>query len=350
VDILAADWQSAATSWSATCAEVQPRKTFELSRILPRTCTTADRLTERIVTSMASAEELSIREELTPPFEVREPLGNLTPFVFCSPHSGRIYPQCFLDQSRLDAMALRRSEDCYVDELFIRAASRGATLLSARFPRAYIDANREPYELDPELFVEPLPDWANARSVRVAGGLGTIARIVSDGEEIYDGPLALSDALLRIELLHKPFHAVLRSLLDRAQRNFGYAILIDCHSMPSAHMAHAGVQRPDFVIGDRFGTSCDLRLTKLIRSIMTDLGYEAQLNRPYAGGYITEHYGRPLRGVHAVQLEINRGLYMDEKTLEKTPRFVSLERDMLLFAKQLFAEAPALLERRSAAE
>jgi N-formylglutamate amidohydrolase len=299
---------------------------------------------------MASAEELSIREELTPPFEVREPLGNLTPFVFCSPHSGRIYPQCFLDQSRLDATALRRSEDCYVDELFIRAASRGATLLSARFPRAYIDANREPYELDPELFVEPLPDWANARSVRVAGGLGTIARIVSDGEEIYDGPLALPDALLRIELLHKPFHAVLRSLLDRAQRNFGYAILIDCHSMPSAHMAHAGVRRPDFVIGDRFGTSCDLRLTKLIRSIMTDLGYEAQLNRPYAGGYITEHYGRPLRGVHAVQLEINRGLYMDEKTLEKTPRFIALERDMLLFAKQLFAEAPALLERRSAAE
>jgi N-formylglutamate amidohydrolase len=186
--------------------------------------------------------------------------------------------------------------------------------------------------------------------VRVAGGLGTIARIVSDGEEIYDGPLALSDALLRIEMLHKPFHAVLRSLLDRAQRNFGYAILIDCHSMPSAHMAHAGVQRPDFVIGDRFGTSCDLRLTKLIRSIMTELGYEAQLNRPYAGGYITEHYGRPLRGVHAVQLEINRGLYMDERTLEKTPRFSSLERDLLLFAKQLFAEAPTLLERRSAAE
>jgi N-formylglutamate amidohydrolase len=299
---------------------------------------------------MASAEEHSIREELTPPFEVREPLGSVTPFVFCSPHSGRIYSQHFLAQSRLDATALRRSEDCYVDELFIRAASRGATLLSARFPRAYIDANREPYELDPELFVEPLPDWANARSVRVAGGLGTIARIVSDGEEIYGEPLALSDALIRIDLLYKPFHTVLRSLLDRAQRNFGYAILIDCHSMPSAHMAHAGVQRPDFVIGDRFGTSCDLRLTKLIRAILTDLGYEAQLNRPYAGGYITEHYGRPIRGVHAIQLEINRGLYMNEKTLEKRPRFMSLERDLLLFSKHLFADAPALLERRSAAE
>jgi N-formylglutamate amidohydrolase len=301
-------------------------------------------------TSMASAEEHSIREELTPPFEVREPHAALSPFVFCSPHSGRVYPRHFLALSRLDATALRRSEDCYVDELFIRAAARGATLLSARFPRAYTDVNREPYELDPELFVEPVPDWANARSVRVAGGLGTIARIVSDGEEIYDAPLALGDALARIELLYKPFHAVLRSLIERAQRNFGYAVLIDCHSMPSAHMATGGVQRPDFVIGDRFGTSCDLRLTKYIRAVLTDLGYEAQLNRPYAGGYITEHYGRPLRNVHAIQLEINRGLYMNEKTLEKTPRFQALERDLLLFAKQVFAEAPRLLERRSAAE
>jgi N-formylglutamate amidohydrolase len=299
---------------------------------------------------MASAEELSIQEELTPPFEVREPLGDLTPFVFCSPHSGRIYSRHFLSQSRLDATALRRSEDCYVDELFIRGASRGATLLSARFPRAYLDVNREPFELDPELFVDPLPDWANARSVRVAGGLGTIARIVSDGEEIYNGPLSLADALLRIELLHKPFHAVLRGLIERAQRNFGFAVLIDCHSMPSAHMAHAGVQRPDFVIGDRFGTSCDVRLTKLIRTSLTELGYEAQLNRPYAGGYITEHYGRPLRGVHAVQLEINRGLYMNERSLEKIPRFLSLERDLLRFARQLFAAAPVALERRSAAE
>jgi N-formylglutamate amidohydrolase len=301
-------------------------------------------------TSMASAEEHSIREELTPPFEVREPHSALSPFVFCSPHSGRVYPRHFLALSRLDATALRRSEDCYVDELFIRAAARGATLLSARFPRAYTDVNREPYELDPELFVEPLPDWANARSVRVAGGLGTIARIVSDGEEIYEAPLALADALARIELLYKPFHAVLRSLIERAQRNFGYAILIDCHSMPSAHMANGGVQRPDFVIGDRFGTSCDLRLTKYIRAALTDLGYEAQLNRPYAGGYITEHYGRPLRNVHAIQLEINRGLYLNEKTLEKTPRFQDLERDVLLFAEQVFAEAPRLLERRSAAE
>lgn len=299
---------------------------------------------------MAWSEEQAIRDELTPPFEVREPLSSLSPFVFCSPHSGRIYPARFLKQSRLDPMALRRSEDCYVDELFARAASCGAALLSARFPRAYLDANREPFELDPELFAEALPDWANARSIRVAGGLGTIARIVADGEEIYREPLQLKDALVRIELLHKPFHDVLRSLIERARRNFGYAILIDCHSMPSSHFAHSGVQRPDFVIGDRFGTSCDPRLTKLLRSLIADLGYGVQLNRPYAGGYITEHYGRPLRGVHAVQIEINRALYMNEKTLDKTARFVSLERDLVRLAGSLFAEVPQVLERRSAAE
>lgn len=299
---------------------------------------------------MPLTEEQSIAAELTPPFEVREPSGAPTPFVFCSPHSGRIYPRRFLDSSRLDPMTLRRSEDCFVDELFARPASHGATLIAARFPRAYLDPNREPFELDPELFVDVLPDWANARSIRVAGGLGTIARIVADGEEIYGEPLALSDALKRIELLHRPFHEALRSLLDQARRRFGYAILVDCHSMPSAHVAQAASPRPDFVIGDRFGTSCDLRLTRFLRSAIAALGYDVQLNRPYAGGFITEHYGRPLRGLHAVQIEINRGLYMDERTLTKTGGFASLEQDLVTLAQQLFYEVPQLMERRSAAE
>ena len=188
------------------------------------------------------------------PFLRHDPTVAPLPLVLDSPHSGEHYPDDFDHAPPRELV--RQAEDTHVARLYRSAPGLGAALIEANFPRAYIDANREPYELDPELFVEPLPDWANARSVRVAGGLGTIARIVSDGEEIYDGPLALSDALRRIELLYKPFHTVLRSLLDRAQRNFGYAILIDCHSMPSAHMAHAGVQRPDFVIGDRFGTSC----------------------------------------------------------------------------------------------
>jgi N-formylglutamate amidohydrolase len=299
---------------------------------------------------MSLTEEQSIIAELSPPFEVREPLGAPTPFVFCSPHSGRIYPRRFLESSRLDPLALRRSEDCFVDELFAGPASHGATFIAARFPRAYLDANREPFELDPELFVEVLPDWANARSIRVAGGLGTIARIVADGEEIYGAPLALSDALKRIELLHRPFHESLKSLLERARRRFGYAVLIDCHSMPSAHVARAPTARPDFVIGDRFGTSCDLKLTRLLRTAITSFGYDVQLNRPYAGGFITEHYGRPLRGVHAVQLEINRGLYMNEQTLTKTSGFDSLERNLVGLAQRIFYEVPQLMEQRSAAE
>lgn len=299
---------------------------------------------------MALTEEQSIRAELAPPFDVRVPHGGRTPFVFCSPHSGRIYPRHFLAASRLDPMTLRRSEDCFVDELFTDAAGRGATLIAARFPRAYLDANREPFELDPELFVEDLPDWANARSVRVAGGLGTIARIVADGEEIYRAPLTLRDALIRIDLLHRPFHEALQQLLEEARQVFGYAILVDCHSMPSTHMAQATTPRPDFVLGDRFGTSCDLRLTRLLRAAIAAQGYDVQLNRPYAGGYITEHYGRPLRGIHAVQIEINRGLYMDERTLEKSAGFAALESHLVRLAERLFVEVPQALERRSAAE
>lgn len=299
---------------------------------------------------MALTEQQSIADELTPPFEVREPLAPLTPFVFCSPHSGRVYTRHFLAQTRLDARTLRRSEDCFVDELYANAAACGAPLIAARFPRAYLDANREPYELDPELFLEVLPDWANARSIRVAGGLGTIARIVADGEEIYSEPLSLNDALIRIERLHVPFHEALRKLLERAQVTFGYAVLVDCHSMPSAEMAQSTGVRPDFVIGDRFGTSCDARITRFFRSTIASLGYDVQLNRPYAGGYITEHYGRPLRGLHALQIEINRGLYVNERTLDKTAGFAVLERDLIRLAEQAFADVPQFMERRTAAE
>ncbi len=183
---------------------------------------------------MPHRELSAIEAELTPPFEIRLPAEQTVPFVFCSPHSGRIYPASFLDQSRLSALALRKSEDCFVDELFAGVAARGAPLIAARFPRAYLDVNREPYELDPELFDEPLPPHANAQSVRVVGGLGTIARIVADGEEIYADPLPLAAALVRIDRLYKPFHAALARLIDDTRERFGYAILIDCHSMPSA--------------------------------------------------------------------------------------------------------------------
>jgi N-formylglutamate amidohydrolase len=278
------------------------------------------------------------------------PLEQTAPFVLCSPHSGRIYPREFLAQSRLDPLALRKSEDCFVDDLFAGAAALGVPMIAARFPRAYLDVNREPYELDPELFADPLPDFANTQSVRVVGGLGTIARIVADGEEIYARKLSINEGLSRIEQLYVPFHDALSNLISATRDRFGYAILVDCHSMPSALMAQGSGPRPDFVIGDRFGASCDVRLTRLLKELISLKGYDVQLNRPYAGGYITEHYGRPRRGVHAVQLEINRGLYLDEAAFRPSAGFTALKAKLTTIAAQLFDEVPVIFERRAAAE
>jgi N-formylglutamate amidohydrolase len=299
---------------------------------------------------MPANDRAAISADFRPAFTVYKPNTQVAPFALCSPHSGRVYPSAFLAASRLDAHALRKSEDCYVDDLFAGVAAIGVPLISARFPRAYLDVNREPYELDPELFREPMPPYANTQSVRVAGGLGTIARIVADGEEIYRHPPALSAALDRIDALYKPFHNMLAGIIDETWRRFGMAVLIDCHSMPSASIGQPHATRPDFVLGDRFGASCDGRLTRFLRELLIGLGYEVQLNRPYAGGYITEHYGRPQRGLHALQIEVNRALYLDESSLERSAGFVKVKRDLTIAATRLFQEFPALMGRQAAAE
>jgi N-formylglutamate amidohydrolase len=299
------------------------------------------------------SERLSILEELSPPFVVSRPASQTTPFIFCSPHSGTIYPSAFVAASRLDPHSLRKSEDVLVDRLFAGVIALGAPLIAARFPRAYLDVNREPYELDPELFREPLPAHANSRSMRVAGGLGTIARIVADAEEIYhpDARPTLAAALQRVELLYKPFHAALGQLVAATRDRFGIAILIDCHSMPSTSMARAGsASRPDIVLGDRFGSSCDARVTRVVRDTIAALGLQVQLNRPYAGGFITEHYGRPFEGVHTLQIEINRALYLDETTLQPSPGFVPLQQGIAVFVARMLRELPAQLAARLAAE
>jgi N-formylglutamate amidohydrolase len=288
--------------------------------------------------------------ELEPPFTILAPRVQSAPFVLCSPHSGRVYPKAFLEQARLDPQTLRKSEDCFVDELFQGAAELGVPMIAARFPRAYLDVNREPYELDPELFADPLPDYANSQSVRVVGGLGTIARIVADGEEIYRTRLSVCEALARIEQLYFPFHAALQTLINETKAQFGYCILVDCHSMPSAQMAQSSGPRPDFVLGDRFGAACDPKLTRYLKDTLATEGYDVQLNRPYAGGYITEHYGRPYRGVHAVQMEINRALYLNEARFTPSPGFGRLKLDLTRIAGMLFSTIPALLEQRAAAE
>lgn len=299
---------------------------------------------------MTSPDTETVPNAFFPSFEVLRPAEQSAPFVFSSPHSGRIYPSEFLAQSRLDPQTLRKSEDCFVDRLFSPVATLGAPLLSARFPRAYLDLNREPYELDPELFDEPLPEHANTQSIRVVGGLGTVARIVADGEEIYRLPLTLRAVLARIDQLYFPFHAQLARLVEETTQRFGYAVLIDCHSMPSSTMTPGGAQRPDIVIGDRFGASADPRLSQLVRDTLHGLGYDVQMNRPYAGGYITEHHGRPTHGVHALQIEINRGLYLNESTLTESPGFAGLQADLATLSAHLFAAVPALFEHRAAAE
>jgi len=278
-----------------------------------------------------------IRDELEPPFEILEPADWHGPLVFNSPHSGSIYPPAFLASARLELAQLRRSEDSFVDELFTGVVRRGFPLMRAHFPRCYIDVNREPYELDPRMFDGRLPSFANTRSMRVAGGLGTVARVVGDAQEIYDQRIPVDDALRRIEGLYKPYHRALRRLVTRVHRDFGAAILIDCHSMPSIAGSRDERPRADVVLGDRYGTSCVAVVTDAVEGALQDAGYSVSRNKPYAGGFITEHYGNPPAGLHAIQLEINRGLYMDERAYEPIAAFSRLAADLETLAERLGA-------------
>jgi N-formylglutamate amidohydrolase len=251
--------------------------------------------------------------------------------LFASPHSGSDYRADFIAQSRLDAVALRRSEDAFVDEIFQAAPRRGAPLLKALFPRAFVDPNREPWELDPSMFSGPLPNYVNSRSPRVAAGLGTIARVVANGEEIYGRKLDFSEASRRIEQFYRPYHTALQGLIDRTRERFGWCFLIDCHSMPSIGGPmdrDPGMRRVDFVLGDCHGASCGPALVETVESYLVGLGYVVTRNLPYAGGYVTRHYGRPERGVHALQIELNRALYMDEERIERRPRLARLSAEM----------------------
>jgi N-formylglutamate amidohydrolase len=272
-----------------------------------------------------------------PPFEVVATAGQTVPLVLNSPHSGSCYPKAFLSASRLDERSIRRSEDSFVDTLFLPAVDLGAPLLKANFPRAWLDVNREPYELDPKMFDGSLPPFANIRSVRVAGGLGTIARIVSESEEIYAAPLEVAEGLARIEQVYKPYHKALQGLVDATHSAFGQALLIDCHSMPSTVRGGQGRLRPDIVVGDRYGASCSSEISDAAGHILSRLGYSISRNKPYAGGFITEHYGKPGLGFHTLQIEVNRCLYMDERTLQPTAGFSRLKADLGVFVVELAA-------------
>ena len=269
--------------------------------------------------------------------EVLSPSTLETPIIFASPHSGRQYSDEFLRMSRLDRHALRQSEDGYVDLIFDTAPTFGAPFIRALFPRAYVDVNRSIDELDQRMFADQLPASADTRSSRVIAGLGVIPRIVADGHDIYARKLKYLDARRRLDACYTPYHQQLSELIDATYRKFGCAVLIDCHSMPSAGAAPItpGDQPINFVLGDRFGAACAPSLMSLVERTLTKLGYSVSRNTPYAGGHVAASYGRPVQGVHVVQIEINRSLYLDEARLTRHEGFQSLKDNMQILMREL---------------
>jgi N-formylglutamate amidohydrolase len=294
----------------------------------------------------AFAEAPAVDAALGEVLKIDAPARQRVALVFASPHSGRAYPPDFVAASALDPVSLRKSEDAFVDDLFAAAPALGAPLLRALFPRALLDPNREPWELDPAMFDGPLPAYVNVDSPRVAAGLGTIARVVASGVEIYRDKLPFAEALRRVERLYRPYHEALAQLVAETKRRFGHCILVDCHSMPSMGGpadTDLGTPRVDFVLGDCFGNSCARPVIVAAESALERLGYRVVRNTPYSGGHTTRHYGRPLEGVHALQIEVNRRIYMDEATHRRRPGFARLQSDLGGVVAALAALTPAQL-------
>ena len=271
------------------------------------------------------------------PFRIERPAEQRIPFVFASPHSGRFYPPGFLASSRLGLLSLRRSEDAYVDELFADAVTLGAPLIAAEFPRVYIDANRAPAELDNQMFEPALHLDVDTASPRVAAGLGVIPRIVRDGAEIYRSKLPPEEAQRRITRFYRPYHAALANLIEETFRRFGTAVVVDCHSMPSGALA------PSIVFGDRHGASASAALLRQAETAFEKQGFTTGRNTPYAGGFTTYHYAQREAGIHTFQIEVNRGLYLDEEQVERGARFAEMRGRITAALTQLAGLDIALL-------
>ena len=288
-----------------------------------------------------------------PDFEISWPDVQTCPVVFNSPHSGAHYQPDFIAASRLSALALRKSEDSFVNELFAAMPNLGCPLLTANFPRAYVDVNRAPWELDPKMFSDPLPSYVETKTIRVAAGLGTIARNVSENEKIYHKKLKFAEARARIERYYFPYHQALGQLISSTREKFGQTVLIDCHSMPSSAVSPIRInnqrQKPDIILGDRYGTSCHSEYIDHLEDIFDRVGLKTTRNKPYAGGFITRSYGQPSQSVHAIQVEINRNLYMDEKTMAKTEGFEPLKHSLTAIFKDFLQTAPQTMQPTSLA-
>ena len=263
-----------------------------------------------------------------PTYDLTMPKGEVGAVVFSSPHSGAAYPDSMKERTHLPLRVLRSSEDAFVDALFASAPDFGAPLLAARLPRAWIDLNRAADEIDPAL-VAGAP--RGIKSPRINAGLGVIPRVVAESRTIYSGKISMREARARIADAHTPYHRRLTELLEAARAQHGQAILFDCHSMPNDALAGSPMvngARPEIVLGDRFGAACDRWLMEAAMDMFAAAGFRVARNAPFAGGYITQHYGRPGRGIHAIQIEIDRSLYMDEAHIAKNNRFSYMERQL----------------------
>ncbi|WP_299966310.1 N-formylglutamate amidohydrolase [uncultured Roseobacter sp.] len=260
------------------------------------------------------------------PFEVVAPEQGRSCVVFASPHSAREYPWALLQASVLDEHTIRSSEDAFVDTLFGAAPDYGAAFLKAGAPRAFVDLNRSPDELDPALIEGVKRPGHNPR---VASGLGVIPRVVANGRAIYNGKISRLEAQRRLDTYWYPYHARLQALLDEAMRQTGQAVLIDCHSMPHEavqNVTRTGGARPDVVLGDRFGAAASAQIVDRVEAAFLSAGFAVARNAPFAGAYVTQAYGRPARGQHAVQVEIDRALYMDEVRIRPSDQFEEVRR------------------------
>ncbi len=284
--------------------------------------------------------DLTAPDAAPAPFVLARPERQRAPLVVASPHSGRRYPPEFVAASRLDPLSLRRSEDGFVDRLWEAAPSLGAPLLAATFPRAWCDANRQAWELDPAMFSDPLPPWVTTTSPRLDAGLGTLARVVASGEGIYRDRLPFSEAQRRVRVGWQPYHDALSALLAETRARFGACLLLDCHSMPASPGGGA-----DVVLGDAHGTACAPALGRLVEAEFAARGLRVRRNHPYAGGFVTRHYGRPREDVHVLQVELARGLYMDEQRMEPSSGFERLRRHVTEVLEVLVAALPGLLPR-----
>lgn len=254
-------------------------------------------------------------------YELTMPAERTTGTIFASPHSGRDYPWAFLRRSVLDEQVIRSSEDAFVDRLVAAAPHHGAPLLAARAPRAFVDVNRGAEELDPALIRGVARTTHNPR---VSSGLGVIPRVVGGGRAIYRGKISYGEAQTRLEAHWHPYHTRLKTLIEESRLLFGQALLVDCHSMP--HEAIESLcrhrrEKPEIVVGDRYGAAAGVEIVEQIEAVFAAEGFRVARNTPFAGAYTAQVYGRPSRGSHVVQVEIDRALYMDEATLRPNAHF-----------------------------